>query len=225
MMGSWLLSGLATGAITAAAHAQLLTPSAGAWLAEHRVDLGSGVEVTSGPMLTFGIQSRFAGRLLASVELSGGTLSAKENAADRDIAELDIVTGYRAVSWLDVEVGFFTRTYSAALARQRWTALSLGGTVRLPFAAGGFAGVGRIAFLPVIAVSELASPAPALAAAAGIEYDVQGFTMGLSYAVERYAFPAQGGVLRSEQLSALRLRVAWHRGGRQAAPAPTQLPS
>jgi hypothetical protein len=159
------------------------------------------------------------------VELSGGTLSVKENASDRDIAELDIAAGYRALSWLDVEAGFFTRSYTAALARQRLTALSQGGTVRLPFAAGGFAGVGRIALLPVIAVSELPSPGPALAAAAGIEYDVQGFTMGLSYAVERYAFPAQGGVQRSEQLSALRLRVAWHRGGRQAVPTPAQRPS
>jgi len=190
---------------------QKLAPTLAVALAEHRVDVGAGIEVSSGPIVAAGVQSRFGERWLASVELAAGPLSANGSGPDRDVAQARIAAGYRLARWVDLEAGFATRTYTATLARQRWTLVFAGAVARLPFAARGLRGVGRLAFLPVVRVSELPSPGPALTAAAGLECDMARFTVGLMYGVERYEFPVAGGVARRERLSALTLHATWRR--------------
>lgn len=71
--------------------------------------------------------------------------------------------------------------------------------------------MGRFAVQPVVTVSNL-DAARAVAAAAGVELRVNRMTFELSYELERYAFPAAGGVVRHEQLAALMVRATWSPG-------------
>ncbi len=47
----------------------------------------------------------------------------------------------------------------------------------------------------------------AFRAATGLEYRIRTTTLGVEYSLERYDFPAEAGVRRLEQLSALTLRL------------------
>lgn len=47
---------------------------------------------------------------------------------------------------------------------------------------------------------------------ADLELRVNRMTFELSYELERYAFPAAGGVVRHEQLAALMVRATWSPG-------------
>jgi hypothetical protein len=138
-----------------------------------------------------------------------GALSADGGGPDRDFAQLRASLGFRATAWLIVEAAFATRTYSAAIARQRWKGASLGASTRLPFAGGHLAGIGRLALQPFTTVSDLAAPNAAVSAAAGVEYRGSRAALGLSYWLERYDFPPAGGVARREQFAGLTVRATW----------------
>ena len=193
------------------AAAQQIMPRVEVLLVEHRVDAGAGIGVTSGLAVGAGVATRFGDRLLASADLGGGKLGASGGGFDRDFAQLRLAAGYQITPWLGLTAGWLTRTFTAPLARQRWTLFVSEATVRLPFAITGLAGVGRVAFAPVVKVSELPSPGAAIMTSAGIEYDVRRFGFALSYAMDRHTFAPQGGSIRSEQLSALTLRLTWRR--------------
>lgn len=192
-----------------AAAGQRLSGAAGLAAADHRVDAGTGVEVSRGPVIQAGVLAAFGARWTVSLDAMVGALSADGSWPDRDVAELRGALGFRATSWLRLEAGYGSRVYSAPIASQRWNTASLAAEGTLNFANARLSGTGRFAWLPSVTVTELDSPDLAFATAAGVEYRPGALGFGLSYWLERYDFPTAAGVTRSEQLSGLMVRATW----------------
>ena len=189
--------------------AQVLTAAASVSSAEHRVDAGIGVERSSGLLGGGRVTLGLPPRVELDFTATAGTLERDSaNAEERHLAEVGFDARYRPLSWLWFETGVATRTYSAPIAVQRWTSLRLGAAARVPFFGDRAEAVGRLLFLPLVAVTGLEQPELAITAAAGIEYRLGPVAAGLFYSLERYDFPAQNGVTRFEQLSALTLRAS-----------------
>ena len=200
---------LAAPCVAHPAAAQVLTAAASVSFAEHRVDAGYGVERSSGVLGGGRVTLGLPPRVELDVTALAGTLERDSvNAEDRHLAELGLDARYRPLSWLWFDTGVATRTYSAAIAVQRWTSLRLGAEARVPFFGGRAEAVGRLLFLPLVEVTGLEQPELAVTAAAGIEYRFGPVGAGLFYSLERYDFPAQDGVARAEQVSALTLRAS-----------------
>jgi len=192
-----------------AAAAQVLTAAASVSAALHRVDAGYGVERSSGVLGGARVSLGLPPRVELGVTAGAGTLDRDSTSAeDRHVAEVGLDARYRTLPWLWLETGVATRTYAAPIAIQRWTSLRLGGEARVAFFGGRAEGVGRVLFLPLVAVTGLDQPELAVAAAAGIEYRLGPVAAALFYSLERYDFPARDGVARIEQLSALTGRVS-----------------
>jgi hypothetical protein len=188
--------------------AQVLMAAGSVSSAEHRVDAGYGVERSSGLLGGGRVTLELPPRVELDVTAASGTLERDSaNAEDRHVAEIGFDARYRPLSWLWLETGMATRTYSAPIATQRWTTLRLGAEARIPFFGGRAEGVGRLLFLPLVSVTGLEQPDLALTAGAGIEYRLGPIAAGVFYSLERYDFPAQDGVARAEQLSALTVRA------------------
>jgi hypothetical protein len=210
-------AGFATLALTAApGSGQRLAGTAAVSLAEHRVDIGAGVEVSSGPLFAAGLRATIGSRWIAGLDAMAGSLRADEGGGpDRDVGQLRGTLGFRVARWLTLEAALGTRVYTAAIARQRWTAAALGAETRLPFGSGRLEGVGRIALQPVVTVSDLGDTNPGVLASAGLRYSGRRATLGLSYWIERNDFAPVAGVTRRERLAGLMVRAAWSpTGGR-----------
>jgi len=199
---------MVTLAHAATAPAQTLTVAALLESTEHRVDVGFGVERSSGLLGGARIGATLAPRVHLGLTALGGRFTRDSaNAEDRDVAELRADAGYRALPWLTFLTGVRTRTYTAPIARQRWTALQIGAEARVALLDGHIDGVGRFLLLPLVSVSDLEQPELAFTAAAGMDYHLGPLTVGVWYALERYDFPARDGVTRREQLSGLGLEA------------------
>jgi hypothetical protein len=205
---------LLVGAVTAAAAtrpgtAQVLSAAGFLSSADHRVEAGFGLERSSGwiggARVTVGLQPRVEIDVTA---LAGALERDSANAEDRGVAEIRLDARYRTLSWLWLETGVGTRTYSAPIAVQRWTALRLGAEARVPFFGDRAEGVSRLLLLPLVSVTGLDQPELALTAAAGIEYRFGPVMAGVFYWLERYDFPVQDAVARAEQLSGLLVRAS-----------------
>jgi len=198
------------------AHAQLGVQAAGvAAMAEHRVNAGRGVEQSSGTLLGAEGMLFIGTRMEFFVHAAGGKLTADSAFADdRDVGEAEVRASVLTVPWLALHAGFSVRSFGAALARQRWTALRFGGEARLAFVGGVVTGVLRGEILPGVTVSGLERPSRAYAAGAGLEYRAGVLTAGLRYDLERYDFPLVAGVERREQLSSLKAHVGLRLGRR-----------
>lgn len=183
--------------------AQRLTAGIAFTAAQHRVDAGFGREVTSGLLGTFDL-SAAVGRFALGVEATGGTMTGAD-LPDRRLGEIRGSVAFMVRPWLALEAAAATRTYTVPVARQRWTAGSIGSEVKVAFAGGHIEGVGRLMFTPLVSVTDL-DARPSLSAAAGIDYRRGPATVRLAYWLERSSFVAQGGVSRREQLSGLTLR-------------------
>lgn len=193
----------------ATARAQTLTVAGLVGASEHRVDVGFEVERSSGLVGGGRISVVFPPRVTLRVTALAGRLERDSaNADDRDVADVGFDAGYRALSWLTFVTGVRTRTYTAPIARQRWTSLQLGAEARIPLLDGAIEGVGRFLLLPLVSVSDLDQPELAFTTGAGIDYHVGAVAVGLRYALERYDFAARQGVARREQLSSLRLELS-----------------
>jgi hypothetical protein len=176
-------------------------------LAEHRVDAGFGVERSLGPILGAVGILRSGPRLTLAVRALGGSLFGSKGVLDRDVGELGVEASVVTAPWLAFQARAVRRAYSTKLGRQTWSMVGLGATARVGFAGGTIHGVWRAALLPVVSVSGLRGPDTAFRAATGLEYRVRTTTLGVEYSLERYDFPAEAGVRRLEQLSALTLRL------------------
>jgi hypothetical protein len=206
-------------ATTSPAAAQLAVQGAGiVAMSEHRVDAGNGVEQSSG-MLLGGEGRLFVGsRVEVFMHAAAGKLTADSAGADsRDLAEAEVRASVLTVPWLALHAGVSSRSYTTALVRQRWTALRLGGEIRLAFVGGGMIGTLRAEMLPSVSVSGLEKPSRAFAAGAGLDWGVGVLTLGLRYELERYDFPLAAGVERREQLSTLTAHAGL-RLGRRSTP-------
>lgn len=204
----------ALGTLAGPASGQRFTGELAFSAAEHRVDVGAGVERSSGSLFGAGARVTVAGRWSAGVDLLAGVLTARNGGPDRSVGQLRATLGFRALSWLNFEAGFGARSYSAAIARQRWTAASLGIEGTLRFADGYFEGVGRMALVPSAAVTDLDSPNPGVVAAVGVRFRARPTSISMLYGVERYDFPAVAGVIRRERLSTLTFQATWSPAGR-----------
>jgi hypothetical protein len=109
--------------------------------------------------------------------------------------------------WLDVVAGVRVRSYTTAVARQRWTMPYLGAAARVPFAVRGLRGMLDVTLHPFASVSGLTRPEVAITSGAGMAYSRGRFDAQLRYSLERYDFARGTASERSEQLSALTLHV------------------
>jgi hypothetical protein len=110
-------------------------------------------------------------------------------------------------AWLDLVAGVRVRSYTTAVARQRWTAPYLGAAARVPFAIQGLRGMLDVALHPFASVSGLTRPEFAITSGAGMAYSRGRFDVQLRYSVERYDFARGTASERLEQLSALTLQM------------------
>ncbi len=185
----------------------------------HQVDIGYGVEQTSG--LVLGAEGALAvrSRWRFAVHAAGGSLSGPvTDAEQRDVGELGVRGSVVATPWLAIVSGATSRTYSSAIARQRWTIVDLGAEARVDFATTPVRGVLRGGLLPVVSVRGLPGPDVGLTAAAGVEYRSGAVSGGLFYGLERYDFPDTGAGRRLEQVNTLSLRVTVRRGSSRTSP-------
>jgi hypothetical protein len=210
----WLCLSLAP----AAGIAQItLSGTAAASLVVHQVNIGYGVEESSGLLLAAAGALTLRSRLELTIHAAGGSLSTSTAGAEsRDVGEVSIEASVIPARWLAVRGSATSRTYSSAIARQRWTIVEVGAEARLDFATSPVRGILRGGLLPVVSVNGLPRPDVALTATTGIEYRSGSITGGLSYGLERYDFPDVGAGRRLEQLSTLTFRLTVQRGARRA---------
>lgn len=189
-----------------------VTGTATASLFVHQVDIGYGVEESTGLLFGAEVTVDIRSRLVLAVRAAGGSLYTQAaGAQDRNVGEIGARASVLPAPWLALFVGATSRTYSSALARQRWTTLEVGAEAHADFATIPLRGVLRGGVLPAVSVRGLPDPDVALAAAAGLEYKSGGFTGGMFYGLERYDFPATGAGRRVEQVSTLSFRFSVRR--------------
>src|SRR5438094_812366 len=135
----------------------------------------------------------------------GGRLIGSTGVLDRDVGELGVEASVVTVPWLALQAGAARRAYSTKLGRQTWTLVGLGAQARMAFAGDAIHSVWRAALLPAVSASGLRGPDTAFRAATGLEYRVRTTTLCVEYSLERYDFPAEAGVRRLEQVSAVTL--------------------
>lgn len=173
-------------------------------LAEHRVDAGNGVELSSGTL--FGGQLRLTVGSQLEVGLGGATGSLTADSVQADDATLTNGAAHVAilpVPWLALRAGGEIHSYANDFAVQRWTSLRLGAEGRLRFIGGKVSGLVRFEFFPVVSVSGLPKPSRAFGAASGLSFTSGAVTASVLYELERYDFPQSAGVERQDQLGYL----------------------
>ncbi len=189
--------------------------------AEHRVadrslGLGGGVEISTGTLFGAGLKVRLGSRGTIAAAGRTGVLHPGGGATlPRDVAELGVDGAFRMHPWFDLVAGVRVRSYTTALARQRWTAPYLGAAARVPFAVEGLRGLLDVVLHPFASVSGLTRPELAISSGAGVAYSRGRLDVQLRYVLERYDFARGTAVERLEQLSSLTLRVearAWGQG-------------
>jgi hypothetical protein len=191
----------------------LLTGAAVAGLFDHRVDAGVGLERTSGPVFGIQLDASSGPDLSFGLRALGGTLDARSRTADaRDVGEVETDARLSVLPWLDARAGATVRGFTSALARQRWTQLSLGADARLGMLGDRIQGTAGAALLPYVHVTGHDSPRLAIAASMGLHHSNRRFEISLAYTLERYDFADVAGVRRSEENSSLIVRAGYRLG-------------
>jgi hypothetical protein len=179
---------------------------------EHRVDIGDGVEVTSGTLLGGRVGLHRARWLEVRGSARGGTLGARgAPAEDRTLGEIELDAAVLPFEWLAFRGALDARSYSGRLARQRWISLRTGAEARLELLDGLIEGHARLGVMPLVSVSGLDAPDLALESGVGLAYTTRSLRAEVGYSLERYGFPRGATGRRAEQLSALTigLGVRW----------------
>lgn len=191
----------------------LLTGAAVLGVLDHRVDVGAGVERTSGPVFGVQLDASRGPELSVVLRALGGTLDARSGGAEaRDVGEVQADARLHVLPWLDARAGATVRSFTSALARQRWTQLSLGADTRIAMLDGRIEGTAGAALLPYVRVSGHDSPRLAIAASMGLRHSNGRLDIGLAYALERYDFAEATGVRRMEEHSSLVIRAGYRLG-------------
>ena len=221
-----LVAGLAAVAGTAGAQSRLTLPtgavSAVMAKADHRVDVGLGVERTTG--LLFGAQLDLepADRMGVSLRALGGTLDAPHDTPgveSRAVGEIALTTRFDVLPWLRGTAAAVGRSYDGALARQHWTELSVGGEGHIALIEGVVDGVIGVSLAPIVKVTARAGPDLAVAGNARLRHAGERLDLSLGYSLQRYDFPTTNGVRRLEEISMLVFRAGLRIGGRRSEPA------
>ena len=196
---------------SAVAQGRSLALSGEVGLAEHRVEdrtVGSGVEISTGTGFGAGVRVGFSARAaVAGVGRTGVLHPGRGATLPRDVAELGLDGAYRMRDWLDLVAGVRVRSYTTAVARQRWTAPHLGAAARVPFAGQGLRGLVDLTLHPFASVTGLSRPEFAISGGVGMAYSRGPLDVQLRYSLERYDFARGTGIQRLEQLSSLTLQL------------------
>lgn len=179
-------------------------------LADHRVDIGSGVERAAGTVAGALVSGEWR---LTTVNLSlvTGELGALGGSAvSRAMSEARISASRPIRPWLILHAGAVTRRYSSPIAAQRWVIArtALEGRMRLFDGALEAAVVGS--FDPLVSVSGTRAPTLSIGGATSLAYSGGRLSVRLARSLERADFPPRDGQPRVEQLSMLSLGVGWH---------------
>jgi hypothetical protein len=183
------------------AGAQTVTPSVFVAYVTHQVDEGFGDERTSGPVV--GARVIVNPTRTTEVSLLGyaGTLNPDSGQIDaRRMSDLEVSGGVLATQWLWFDLGLRARSYTTALARQRWLSLTVGAEVREPIFDGAGQAVVRVGLLPAVSVSGLSTPNFAGTTGVGFELLRAPITGSVMFSLERYDFPTVATGPRSEQV-------------------------
>ena len=179
--------------------------------------MGSGLEISTGMLFGGGVRVALSSRAtLAGVGRTGVLHPGRGGTLPRDVAELGLDGAYRLREWLDLVAGIRIRSYTTAVARQRWTAPHLGAAARVPFALRGLRGLLDVVVHPFASVSGLSQPEVAITSGAGMRYSRGRLDVQLRYSLQRYDFARATADQRLEQLSALTLQVQARVRGRGA---------
>src|SRR5438552_9177685 len=112
-----------------------LSGTAAASLVVHQVNIGYGVGESSGLLLAGEGGVTFRSRVGLAIRAAGGSLSTSTAGAEnRDIGEVGVEASVIPAPWLALRASATSRTYSTAIARQRWTIVGVGAEARLDFA-------------------------------------------------------------------------------------------
>jgi hypothetical protein len=193
---------------------------------EHKVDFGRGIERSTGQLVGGAGVLRLGPLIEISAGGETGSLEPDSSiTAPADLARLYGVVSILPVPWLALRVGGSSHTFTTTFASQRWITARLGAEARLAFVGGGLTSVLRFDFFPVVDVTDLDKPDQAFGAAAGLRWNRGVVAAELLYALERYDFPAVGGVERHEQMAMLIGRLGLQFGRTRAAAAPPRTPA
>src|SRR5690242_20817702 len=128
-------------------------------------------DVCSSDLLLIGAEGALdvRSRWRFAVHAAAGSLSGQvTDAEQRDVGELGVRASFAPAPWVALVGGATSRTYTSAIARQRWTIVDLGAEARLDFATTPVRGVLRAGVRPVVAVRGLPGLEVGLAAWAGV---------------------------------------------------------
>ena len=202
-MASW-------GAFATPAAAQVLV-SAGllASLADHRVDVGSGPEHSTGTVA--GALAGLEWHLVrVNLSLVTGELGALGGSAvSRTMSEARLGASRPVRSWLTLHAGTITRRYSSPIAAQRWNIARTAMEGRFTMFDGALEAGAMGIFDPIVSVSGTRSPKLSIGGATSLAYNGGRLSVRLARTIERADFPPREGKPRVEQLSTLTLGVGW----------------
>jgi hypothetical protein len=176
-------------------------------IVEHRVAAGFGNERFSGWLIGLEVERQLGTRV--HVQLLGQGAELRPAAAgdlDRRIGEIEARARVDVRPWWCLYSALTLRVVASDAARQRWRVARIGAEVRPAFSGGSMRAIGRFGVIPVAAVSGLRAASFALDGAVGLDYERPDFWLGMFYGLERFAFPSENGVRRSEQMSTLTLQ-------------------
>lgn len=175
---------------------------------EHRVEAGTGVEVSRGPLVGATVGVALRPQLEIAVTAEVGKLNPDGPGEERDVGQLGLAARLHLGSWFTAEVAARARSFTAPIARQHWTTVYVGGAARVPFAGGRWSGQIQGGVFPVVSVDGLSGARLAVFAAAGVAYRADPLTFSVQYWAERFDFRPANGTARLEQLTGLRAAVA-----------------
>ncbi|MDQ6886886.1 MAG: hypothetical protein M3068_06280 [Gemmatimonadota bacterium] len=178
-------------------------------LADHRVNIGEGVERSSGTVLGAAVGVAW-NKLQLEGSLAAGDLGALNgNGVSRSMSEARLDASRAVRSWLVLHAGTVTRRYSSPLAAQRWVIARTGAEGRITFLDDALVAGTLLTFDPVVSVSGTRRPNMSIGASTSLAYTAGRLSVRLAQSLERADFPPRDGKPRLEQLSMLTLGVGW----------------
>jgi hypothetical protein len=187
-----------------------ITPFATGSIVEHRVSTTGEVERVAGAVWGVGATMALSDWMGLRGRIAGGNLSARTpDAESRSMSEAELGVVITPDRWISIDAGTMTRTMETDLVRQRWTELRAGTELGLDLIEGVLRGSVRVSIAPWVSVSGHPAPDLALGAGTGLEYTAGRLVGNLSYALDRYDFPAAATARRLEQRSTLTARIGW----------------
>ncbi len=210
--GRTLLFGaiLTTFAATTATAQHVIVPFGTGAIVEHRVTMTGEVERVVGAVWGAGATMSISDWLGARGRLAGGNLSARTDDGEaRSFSEADLAIVLTPDRWVSFDAGTVIRTMSTPLARQRWVELRAGSELGVDLIDGVLRGSVRLSIAPWVSVTGHPTPDLAIGGGTGLHYEDGRLAASLTYALDRYDFPAAGSARRLEQYSSLTARIGW----------------